>query len=1106
MEYKYKAFISYAHKARDIAAAEALQTAIERYVIPAKLRNNGVKQIGRIFRDEAEMHANSDLTQNLHEALENSEYLIVICSEDAAASEWVAQEVAYFREHRDEKNILTVLTGGDPKVLFPVLMPDMPEPLYIDLSAGDTAEMRRTLKDWFLKLCAPLMGCDYDDLVMRDQKRKRSQMAWWITGIAAVASVIIGILSWSNWQIEGKNEELAQVNSELARKNNELAQQNNELLLRESKIITQEAAASLDDGYWCAAVRSALSALPAPESDRPYYAPAEQVLLSILDPLDEDAEDTVLPHDIVLEQASPVQDLCFSADGSLLISLDSYSTLTCYDAVTGESLWTRQLVTDSSILSLQLRTCHVRNSVLVLCDDTITSLSQATGEVLWTIELNIYMESCFELTDDGMYLACLEDRGSQGKLSLVLCSTEDGSIVSRCPIAESEQELVSCSKRSLPPDVDVYDFSADGLRFAGCFGVKADGQLTHVQFFVTDLTTGRTEIVYTQPISGAFEMIYGLSFSDQDTTLTAAGSSGNDTTLCTLEKISIRDHALLWQTDCGSVEYYNPAFFRYIDPPRILFSDLHTLVNINSLVYVLDSQTGQLLLHKDFSSNLILLEEIRKNSYAFMLEDGTYNVGRVSSSGNFIYYDGDGTPLYSLNSITAGCLWKEGYLSLLWNENGGSGGVFAGTKEEDFGCIAFVPADNDRRIVIRRAVSLAPELGRKELLRVTGMKITSFHFGSDNTLSVLYQSNSTGTEIKHYYTFDRETLEQTDFFSYEHDHLSEIKHLLTPDGSGLIYATLNDDPSAIVFCDIDSRSRTMLSPIYDVVPFRIGDTVIDAEMLGYCIGRLSGDQGILSVCATDHGLKLWINDSAQEDVLYPRELELHNHLTRDQNLIAGPNGYVLLDLLYQIKEPVNDSYHLYSIHDKQWYAIPFGAYDIEHHVTSLGQTKPWFAVMDSRGVLRCQDIPTGNRLWSVQTGLSPNSVKQLQWIAEDRYLMLVTEENLMHIIDGLTGETLLEYGILDSDVSYVLNAAVNTERGHLYVWPERNEDGICVDLESRTILAAIPEMRFYDPVSDLIYQEFTTYDSDYNSIYILTAARLLNTGELVELGKAYLGE
>ena len=82
----YKAFISYSHAA-DGRLAPALQTALHRFAKPwYRLR------AVRVFRDKTPLAATPALWPSIEKALAQSDYVILLASPEAAASEWVQRE------------------------------------------------------------------------------------------------------------------------------------------------------------------------------------------------------------------------------------------------------------------------------------------------------------------------------------------------------------------------------------------------------------------------------------------------------------------------------------------------------------------------------------------------------------------------------------------------------------------------------------------------------------------------------------------------------------------------------------------------------------------------------------------------------------------------------------------------------------------------------------------------------------------------------------------------------------------------------------------------------------------------------------------------------
>jgi hypothetical protein len=246
--YSYDAFISYRHIPRDKAVAEKLQKLLENYRPPKNGTYANTEKIGKVFRDESELPTSGDLGQDIKDALDRSAYLIVICSEETAKSSWCMQEITYFKELCGGNNdrILTLLVSGDPKDAFPRelcyekrlgRLPDGTEtaetaevePLAANVSAETIGGSLRKLKTEFLRIAAPILGCGYDDLYRRHQRRVFRNSA-----IAAV-SVMLVLLSFSAFaysqylQISRQAEQIRDQNEQIKSANQTLTQTNDQL-------------------------------------------------------------------------------------------------------------------------------------------------------------------------------------------------------------------------------------------------------------------------------------------------------------------------------------------------------------------------------------------------------------------------------------------------------------------------------------------------------------------------------------------------------------------------------------------------------------------------------------------------------------------------------------------------------------------------------------------------------------------------------------------------------------------------------------------------------------------------------------------------------------
>ena len=116
---KYWAFISYSHK--DNKWANWLIRRLESYPIPKefqgiKFSDGGVlgKHLRPVFRDRDELPSGAELGPAIEGVLQDSRYLIVLCSQNAAQSQWVNKEIEFYRATGRAKFILTLILDGTP--------------------------------------------------------------------------------------------------------------------------------------------------------------------------------------------------------------------------------------------------------------------------------------------------------------------------------------------------------------------------------------------------------------------------------------------------------------------------------------------------------------------------------------------------------------------------------------------------------------------------------------------------------------------------------------------------------------------------------------------------------------------------------------------------------------------------------------------------------------------------------------------------------------------------------------------------------------------------------------------------------------------------------
>lgn len=230
---KYWAFISYSHA--DSKWGKWLHKQLETFPVPRALvgkkteRGYDVpKRLMPIFRDREELPGSATLKDNIQEALEQSRYLVVICSPRSAASIWVNEEVLTFKAMGRSDRVLCLIVDGEPNATdkpgcgllecFPpavrhAVNPDRSlsqqreEPIAADARPGKDGKV-----DALLKLASGLLGVGFDELKQRDARRRRRQKV----GYAMAGAAFVALLAWGAWEFQAQRVRLQNAASSMA--------------------------------------------------------------------------------------------------------------------------------------------------------------------------------------------------------------------------------------------------------------------------------------------------------------------------------------------------------------------------------------------------------------------------------------------------------------------------------------------------------------------------------------------------------------------------------------------------------------------------------------------------------------------------------------------------------------------------------------------------------------------------------------------------------------------------------------------------------------------------------------------------------------------------
>lgn len=336
----YNAFISYRHHPDDIRVAEEIHRSLERFRVPKAIRSKG-KAITRIFRDKDELPITSSLTDDIYEALEHSDYLIVICSVHTKESVWVQREIETFLKTHHRSKVLTVLASGEPYDVIPeiLLHEQVVDPIsgalkWVDiepLSCDWRIPRKKAMREELPRLAAALLNCGYDELRQRQRQYRMRRMAVAFS-VALIASLgLSAYFLYTSIQIKKANDNLQAANEQIREANVEIQNNLDQALRNQSEYLASVSQERLEAGDRLTAIALALAALPEEAESRPYVPAAEYALSSALYSYESQISTSAVG---TLTADTAVEDFQVTEDGKRAFLLDERGIITVWDTDT----------------------------------------------------------------------------------------------------------------------------------------------------------------------------------------------------------------------------------------------------------------------------------------------------------------------------------------------------------------------------------------------------------------------------------------------------------------------------------------------------------------------------------------------------------------------------------------------------------------------------------------------------------------------------------------------------------------------------------------------------------------------------------------------------
>lgn len=228
---RYRAFISYSH--RDAAFARRIHTDLEAWRVDKELigRQTSIGPVPQnlrpIFRDREDLPGGGKLSDAIRDTLAISEFLIVLCSPDAARSSYVEEEVRLFKSMGRADRIIPLIIAGEPGdadyECFPhalthkvsrdgLVLEEREEPL-----AADAREQGDGRARALAKVVAGLLGVPFDEIAKRAEKaqKRRTRVLATVAASMFLLAVAAAGFAWlsENRRVEAERNYHAALNA-----------------------------------------------------------------------------------------------------------------------------------------------------------------------------------------------------------------------------------------------------------------------------------------------------------------------------------------------------------------------------------------------------------------------------------------------------------------------------------------------------------------------------------------------------------------------------------------------------------------------------------------------------------------------------------------------------------------------------------------------------------------------------------------------------------------------------------------------------------------------------------------------------------------------------
>ncbi len=838
-----------------------------------------------------------------------------------------------------------------------------------------------------------------------------------------------------------------------------ISDRNREIVRQESQQLAYMSNLELEAGNAREAAQTALSAISSAQENQQYLPEAEKALSDAAGIYQYSRYQVTNAIRIEAE----MERFDYAEDGSCFVIMNRSDVVSCIDGKTGEQLWSFR--SNEEYENTKLKIIEEKKAVLLAGRESAMLVSLSSGEMLWKIRYETVMKthisaaSLMQADEQSVQLVFTvrDGYGYYTSLQYVSFDTKSGKLKSKTKNL-IEEERYRDAQKATP---HIYSEVSDNQIVTLVLEFSGTKELGTEEFWVFWFDKKSGELIERSNFTLDLDDVNAVL--DQENFIYRYGKtifSPEGNALGTF--VCFRKPGSTFYTEFLPEEE-KPDFFSHKEIPACRDNG-HTLLFLGDTIYGFGY--GESI--KEISYTGEIIQYIKVDEHTLLL---------VLSNGSIQYFDMEA---FKKASILLNYRMAEKNVAAIRQWWGVDFDIWENkplfyVRNSDTGEIYRCEITEDKN---SRCVDVHTGLFRETTTYVTGNRNVVFSMNWDYSAGVC---RAAVLDVQNGGTVEEFTLDLTGETDQCLGIAMESKKLLF---QGYIYDWSSNEATPLMEVNIRQLEEEGFQFFDDSLLYT--KNLIDQKEYGE---NDLPEQLYWMTGGAEHEIPLIVNGEnvLEQKISYKLSIagfQKSSFLSKE-DFITGKSGL----LLFRCSDAAEDShgrsrlthYMVYSTKSRTWNRIDKSqnnlTYDEYESSAAVGAVHSWIAMADANSVIDLYDAASNTYVQSYALSNVFSVVKSLQFICDDRYLLVRTEDHTI-IIDVSSGDEI--YNSYQEYCGEIPSCWWNREAQELYVYC-RCGSGYCIDTDSWTEKYEVNHLAF---ISDqLVAANYESWKADENGAY-----------------------